>query len=362
MRRIWKLLGGGILAVSYKLRWTLRAGRAGREEVGKILELELDEYHYARYFYAFVKAFSLEGYTVVLRSPPEILLSLSRAQYGGLILDDLLVRYEVTMRPKGSFLKFGRDGLPKRIEPSDLPDPEARDSVHGVYEVPMAQHPNMYKLGYWNASIDGGMEDPLKSVLFVGNCDEGIYQRIEEERSFAVVGRTRILKALRCAEKFREICDPADLYKEEPGTINVLRTDQVSIEQEKFRQILSRYRFFLCAPGAFMPLCHNLVEALSVGAIPIIQDEYVKLLSPPLRDLIDAFVFHGEGDLLETIKTACDAPDYQLSEMAVRVRAYYENNLSPSAVVRNCEAPEVKEIRLLAGKLSMDLRGERLGL
>lgn len=53
--------------------------------------------------------------------------------------------------------------------------------------------------------------------------------------------------------------------------------------------MLASADFFLCQPGEIMPQCHNIVEAMAVGTIPLTN--YPDWLSPPLVDGREALVF-----------------------------------------------------------------------
>jgi hypothetical protein len=51
-----------------------------------------------------------------------------------------------------------------------------------------------------------------------------------------------------------------------------------------------------------MPLCHNVIEAMSVGTIPIIQKEYAALY-PNLTDNENAVIFNDLEHLDSILKT-----------------------------------------------------------
>jgi hypothetical protein len=73
---------------------------------------------------------------------------------------------------------------------------------------------------------------------------------------------------------------------------------------EELRPTLSHFNFFLACPGFIMPYSHNVVEAMSVGAIPVIQDTYAHMFFPTLKHNINAIIFTDLGDLSQINRTA----------------------------------------------------------
>lgn len=64
------------------------------------------------------------------------------------------------------------------------------------------------------------------------------------------------------------------------GRLVWLDTQKIKIEQSRWLELLSKTRYFLCAPGVAYPYCHNLNEAMACGAVPVLQftDFYVPIL------------------------------------------------------------------------------------
>lgn len=331
----------------------LRYGMAARDpDAAAVRRVTLDirRFQYARYFYSFVKFLTLEGVGVDLRFRPETLHALSRAQYGNMVLSERLVRLG---RGRPGDRVLGENSGDVIFGPSDfLP---SRDPA--VYDVPMAQHPLMYARGLWNQALLP--EEPRQAVLFIGNSQPGTYSKIENDGVFDVIGRVRLWELLRRSGLSREPAAGDGLSKVVPGTVTLVDSSTHPIAMERFRQTVAGFGFFLCAPGVFMPLCHNLVEAMSVGAIPVIQRSYAALLEPVLEHGRNAIVFDGEEDLVVKVGEALAMDAARIGAMREAVLAYHENHLSPRAVVSRVLDPAVRSIRMLAGERSVALLRER---
>ena len=103
------------------------------------------------------------------------------------------------------------------------------------------------------------------------------------------------------------------------------------IENPEWLQILSKVDFFLACPGFIQPMCHNVIEAMSVGAIPIL--EHPEFFNPPLTNGHNAIVFSGREDLLIKIKEVLDIEVREIKKLRANVLNYYNEVLSPDAIV-----------------------------
>jgi hypothetical protein len=116
-----------------------------------------------------------------------------------------------------------------------------------------------------------------------------------------------------------EILSPIGFY--------LVDTDCYRIPQAQWFHVLGHAHTFLAPPGVRHPLCHNIVEAMAVGAIPITN--YPQWFHPPLEDGMHCFAFQSYDDLLETLALVRDMPSEQLEVMHQAVLAYYDAFLDP---------------------------------
>ncbi|QDT14912.1 glycosyltransferase family protein [Alienimonas californiensis] len=110
-----------------------------------------------------------------------------------------------------------------------------------------------------------------------------------------------------------------------------VRTDGWRIDAEDWLPTLAQADFFLTAPGFKIPHAHNVVEALAVGAVPIIN--YAHLMRPPLTDR-EALLFRTEDELTERVGEALAMPPEERRRMARAAAAYYDAHLTPEAFAK----------------------------
>jgi glycosyltransferase involved in cell wall biosynthesis len=123
----------------------------------------------------------------------------------------------------------------------------------------------------------------------------------------------------------------------------------------ELRWVLANTDFHLSFPGMVMPWTHSVVEAMSMGAIPILQ--FPQLFDPPLRHGIDCIAFTGPADLADAIREALASSRERIQEMSAHVRTYYRSHLSPEVVVERllADVPGRTDIKLMAEHTSVEL-------
>ena len=125
----------------------------------------------------------------------------------------------------------------------------------------------------------------------------------------------------------------------------VIVDSEARIEWDQWLITISFADFFLCPPGIVMPMCHNVIEAMSVGTIPIIN--YAEWLSPNLRHLENCIVFHDENDLIEKIGFVLKMDSDQISAIKENVVHYFETYLNPVTFVQRLERSDESMITVL---------------
>ena len=201
--------------------------------------------------------------------------------------------------------------------------------------IPMTMHPLFYHLDYWQTAVKMN-EKRKRSVFFSGNLSSGPYQNFKKE-IFKQENRTEISHFLRRNSLFKEIKNMVRLEEyiesEEDFLVIMMNSVNSNINMPILRSILSGFNFFLALPGFLVPHCHNLIEALSSGTIPIIHKNYARLMTPPLVHLENAVLFENLEDLDEKIHFAFKLDEEQITKMRKSVENYYTKNLTPSSVV-----------------------------
>jgi hypothetical protein len=149
-----------------------------------------------------------------------------------------------------------------------------------------------------------------------------------------------------------------DIHEE--GKIILVDRGRFSISQGQWRRYLSKFDFFLACPGVSMPLAHNIIEAMSCGCIPIIEQGYASLFIPPLTDRQNALFFNQTTHQPEEVlRAALKMPEDAIKKMRSQVLSYYENYLTPHAVVKAIEETKPRTVFLNAEAHSVRLIRER---
>ncbi|KAA5545926.1 hypothetical protein FYK55_03160 [Roseiconus nitratireducens] len=195
-----------------------------------------------------------------------------------------------------------------------------RQSIPDVPVMPYPMHP-VHVQRATPEHLDQRRQQPKAGIFFAGN-QKSRYGRDSMADQFGVLPRLQILEIVR-----RHFPDQVtDLQADGNEESIVLRDSQADpIASEDWLPTLASHRFFLCCPGASQPVCHNLVESMSVGVVPIL--EYGDRLSPPLTDGVNAIRFHGEQGLIEAIRRIRLMHPEQKRQLSHAAAEYYDRHL-----------------------------------
>jgi Exostosin family len=125
----------------------------------------------------------------------------------------------------------------------------------------------------------------------------------------------------------------------------IMDQSQSRIDQTRWLQTLATSDFFLCPPGFVMPMCHNTVEAMAVGAIPIIN--YPEWFDPHLEHRKNCIVFDDKVDLLDKLNEVLQMDGNEIARMRREVADYYDNRLAPESFVRRIESSKRDKVVVL---------------
>ena len=286
---------------------------------------------YNRYFYVLVKFFSIARYHVCMPGGFGAFTQIKHGDgYLQLVNKEKLVCYNVH-----SECKFGIKLTDANVS-SDYFSFMLNHAVDdaATYHIPMPMHPLMYSQDLWDVPVSCSVRK--KSVFMIGNFDPKYYGKLAD-MPFGVVSRIELrdlLQKMGVLTSFATLLE-FEAFIESPGDNQCILIDscKFKIEPKYLRPVLGKFSFFLACPGILMPHSHNLIEALSVGTIPVIQKRYAELLHPELMHDINSIQFEGPGDLLSALEYAYSVPDGHLEYLRRNVLDYYERNATPSAVI-----------------------------
>ena len=220
---------------------------------------------------------------------------------------------------------------------------------HETLFMPYFMHPSMYESGlYLEAIALRGNQRNIR-VFFAGTVAAGAYSH---EFLWPYMNRHEIISTVLTHFEGTVECITADTQKNEflkrPHRIVLALTRQTSdvvekhpLSQREMLQFASRSDFFINPPGWRIPHSHNVIEAMSVGAIPILN--YAALFDPPLEDMKTCFSFTSKKELQDKIELALSLPTSQIAELRANVCRYYDEHLAPDAFFEQFQAISSKE-------------------
>ena len=112
-------------------------------------------------------------------------------------------------------------------------------------------------------------------------------------------------------------------------------SSDIRIAPESWLDAVAAADFFLSPPGIVMPMCHNIIEAMAVGTIPVTN--YPEWLDPHLQHMENCIVFDDRRDLKARLKLVLQLDDVAIARLRANVIDYYQTYLRPEAFVRRVE-------------------------
>lgn len=290
---------------------------------------------YHRFFYLLLKFYQLAGYTVYYPMSLSLFRNLRNKD-----------RYIALLLQEKNLLTINTRNLPKEIV--TITDSmfsadyfkayfENENNTNESFHIPMSFHPYMYHYQLWNEEIE--LQNNRYNALFsYGNFNRNAYLDIKRT-DFKVASRTELLNFLEIDPNFISIKSSEEL-ENKGETLNqklvFAMRENYQIEMKDIRSHLALFNFYLCCPGVVMPLCHNVVEAMSVGTIPIIEKEYADVMYPNLEHLKNAVIFNDLHDLKMLLKERLFVlSNDEILDIRKNVFNYYEEFLSPTGMIKN---------------------------
>ena len=167
-------------------------------------------------------------------------------------------------------------------------------------------------------------------LFFGGNTEEGKYDKNIIRDLYGMLSRREMLAETMATTSPEMIYRPRHasswLVSPEFHPVVFCETQHCKIPPERWLEALSKADFFLACPGVGMPLCHNLIEAMTAGCVPILQ--YADYLPPPLQDGVNCLAFSDAASLREAVRTALSMAPEAVRVMRANVRAHYEAHLA----------------------------------
>ena len=176
-------------------------------------------------------------------------------------------------------------------------------------------------------------------VLFSGKTLKDMYANVRVKKFFNVIPRLEVLQFIlsRFDKRSRLLNKESDKLILEQllasnDYSNEIIISEVKTNAEDWLKILSKTDFFICPPGAKMPWCHNSVEAMAAGAIPIL--EYGNLFYPALQNMKNCLSYSNYAELEKAINIALEMDTVEIEAMRKNVLDYYNTYLSIPSITK----------------------------
>jgi hypothetical protein len=160
-------------------------------------------------------------------------------------------------------------------------------------------------------------------MFFCGN-QKSSYANQQLAEQFGVCTRTALLARLR--QSFSELCELMPASRKLPVTFDrpVMIGDSRKhpIDHKDWLEALSNFEFFIGCPGRAHPMCHNVVEAMSVGTIPIL--EHGHLFTPSLIDGENAILFSSLDGFENAVRRVLAMTDTEMRHLRKGAIEYYD--------------------------------------
>jgi hypothetical protein len=186
-------------------------------------------------------------------------------------------------------------------------------------------------------------------IFFGGNTEEAKYDNDVLRDVYGMLTRRQMLdivcESVGEAAIHRPQSSDAWLTSQQFHSFVLCETQHCKIPGERWLDALAKADFFLACPGVGMPLCHNLIEAMAAGAIPILQ--YGGYLQRPLVNGVNCVSFTDSEDLRKVTTGVLAMSEEQVRALRENIRAYYAEFYAPGQFARSLFAEPLVERNLL---------------
>ena len=275
-----------------------------------------------RYLYYLFHEFSTLGMPIAIQLNYSFIASFCHKKYKKLILSDSLLFYQKSEElPHSSILLTDKSDTPEHLNFSKvitLKFGELTPSKKSEFGLPFSTHPMNLKNKNNQLRLISARERSRR-IFFSGESQPTRYDKKMLTLKYDMLSRFEALETIRDAMS-KEVWTP-----ELVSLIDIKTRREDRIPHDQWMSVLSTSIFFLALPGAVMPMCHNAVEALSVGSVPILQ--YPQYFDPPLQDGINCLTYNSKSGLISAISTALRMPIEKSQGMTNSCLDYYDEYL-----------------------------------
>ncbi|SHI85620.1 Glycosyltransferase involved in cell wall bisynthesis [Rubritalea squalenifaciens DSM 18772] len=302
-----------------------------------------------RYLYHIVKDFHTQGYTPHYMANYRFLATVRKKRYKVKLLDMPFSTISSLKEIDRPFIYITdkliheQPALAERV--IRISYKKRRPENTSEIPLPFFVHPEISTQEEFPPQVDDSKSRNTR-IFFGGNTRVSSYGDSSVNQVYKVMNRVHVLETVKSFLPAKQQQMIRESFNELPPiTFACVETQHFKIPFAHWLDTIMQADFFLACPGTRMPLCHNLVEALSCGSIPIIQ--YHKYLTPELIDGENCLTFHDEETLRQAIQRAVEMPETEVLKMRAAALRYYEDNLTEGQFAKRLLDTPSKQITLL---------------
>ncbi|MEK6479226.1 hypothetical protein WJR50_16890 [Catalinimonas sp. 4WD22] len=302
-----------------------------------------------RYAYVLLKALTKTGLQIGIKANFSFLSRLDK--YKKLLLRENFKIISDSVQHSDS-IKFSASGKEVRVVSAEPLAPIKFNNT--CFPFPYMMHPRIYELGYDLKSVELRNNPRKGKILFAGNAEKKNYSGGNVATFYQKTTRYGILTFLEKHSllNVKVIKDKSDFTQDVyANQLTIARSQAFKIPFEEWLPTLGLFDFFLACPGSDMPMCHNVIEAMSVGSIPIV--EYPEYFHPALEHGKNCIVFNGKEDLVSQLQGVINMDQQAIDTLRRGTITYYDNYLKPEVWVSKMVDPntEITELVFNAWKV-----------
>ncbi len=211
--------------------------------------------------------------------------------------------------------------------------------------LPMFLHPRIGAMERTPVDYAPREERPVR-LFFGGNTSPGKYDKDVIGAKYGMLTRRQMLAAADAAIGKDRTYFPAEgeawLASRDPHEFVLCETQHCKIPQPRWLEAMGKADFFLACPGVGMPLCHNLIESLAAGTVPILQ--YQDYLSPPLEDGVDCLAFRDAESLEKVLDRVMRMGQSEVAALREGAGSYFRAHHAPGAFARKLLASPAERL------------------
>lgn len=319
-----------------------------RPSRSKKIFIDISNVHFNRYISNFLRYFHDTNYTIYIPNDKELLEKLWFKK-GEFAYTNLILRFSIKVGKPINFkrrykvvLKNLSNNYYHRL------NPEKQE-----YFVPIGKHPEKYLL---KSPTDIEL-NKKNFIFFIGNVNNMSYNKANFKEVWNMPNRFESFHFARKSQYYCRLNGKQELF----NLINtnckpaLILIDDFRLNTIDYFKVLSTIQFFLALPGIIVPECHNLIESMEYGCIPIIHENYARLLNPPLEHKKNSMQYGNLNELNEIFNLVFHIDKNELKLISEEVIDYWSKNFNQKSIVKKIVKGGFEKIHIQAEHFSINV-------